>query len=135
MMQRKLKLLALAFIAYLYFLGIAYAWTQTYHMTATTGSTTLAVYTNEFLTIPLTSSHDWGVIMNGDQKNIWIQNEGTVSVQVHLEITNMVLCTVTTNSNDFTLSPGLWQQVTLTIQTLGAEGTGISWDLAITTTP
>jgi len=134
-MQRKLKLLALAFIAYLYFLGIAYAWTQTYHMTATTGSTTLAVYTNEFLTIPLTSSHDWGVIMNGDQKNIWIQNEGTVSVQVHLEIINMVLCTVTTNSNDFTLSPGLWQQVTLTIQTLGAEGTGISWDLAITTTP
>ena len=130
-MKHSTKVLAVIFIAYFYFIGLAYAWLQTYHMTATIGSQTLGVYVDAAHTTPLPLDYDWGIILNGFEAPIWIRNEGTVPVTVHLAISNEVRCQVSPDMNDFSLATGATQQVTLTVETLGASGETTDWDLQV----
>jgi hypothetical protein len=126
-----MKFLLLAFIAYLYFAGLAYAWLQTYHMTAKIGSQTLGVYLDAAHTTSLPLNYDWGTILSGAQTPIWIRNEGTLPVTVHLTISNEIKCSVSTDTNNFPLTTGAMQQVTLTVQTLGLSDETMDWDLTI----
>lgn len=127
------KLLAVLLVAFL--VGVVAAVAYTYHMTATVGGSKIGTYLDVDCTDTLPTDYDWGSVLSGEIKSIWIQNEGTEDLTVNLEATSVVGCTIFFSVNDFPLNVDALQKVDMTITTPEPVGTPISWDVAITTTP
>ena len=132
-MDKTIKKATILLGVFLLFIGVAYAGPWVYQMSATVGvNTDVSAYLDSACTTSLPASHNWGNVLDGDSKEFWIKNVGTVPVDVTITILDEDKCTVTANPTTVTnLARFATSTITLTINTQESAGVAINWDVQI----